>query len=269
MTSKGGKLRSVKTERAFAYGMAALIILGLLTVPAAAQSNGAVNGERTKEVVGEAESGSDAEPILTSIVYAPKDVGAPAVTTSGGVRAVDQGPTVAVLAPTTPTLMFSAQPTFYWFVSAESPAPLRVTLFDLQSTDLNAVLDVRLDPVDQPGIYALSLAEYGISLDPTAHYAWSVALETPFNALVEQPAAAATFDYVGTVPPAPPAGASPTLARAQQLAGAGHWYETLEEISRGIDTNDPSVPWRELRADLMEQIGLLEVAAFERSIAGR
>jgi alkyl sulfatase BDS1-like metallo-beta-lactamase superfamily hydrolase len=60
------------------------------------------------------------------------------------------------------------------------------------------------------------------------------------------------------------ADASP-LARMGALAAAGYWYDALDLLGRQIAADDPSQRWRELRADLLDQVGLQQVAAYDQT----
>jgi hypothetical protein len=55
------------------------------------------------------------------------------------------------------------------------------------------------------------------------------------------------------------------LEQAKSLALAGYWYDAIDVLSRQIDAGDPAAPWRELRAALLEQVGLGAVAAQDRA----
>lgn len=233
----------------------ATLLLMALAMPMAAQETG--DEKKTAET-------AEASSIVTRIVYQPKDVGAPAVTVSGGVRGEEQAPTVSVLSPLTIVPVFTPQPTLYWFMTAKTPTPVRVTLVDEGSLSAKPFLEVQLGPIDRPGIYAFSLAEQGGSLDTGKRYAWSVALETPANSYSEQPVASTIFERIDQPPAFADDDGLPPLERSRQLAAAGYWYEAFDALSQPIEQRDASQDWIEIRANLLEQVGLTEVAAFER-----
>ena len=239
-------------RQSIARTLVALALMGI-AVPVAAQS---------KEDDKVQEEKSQPPSIVTRIVYAPKDVGAPTVTVSGGVRGDGPTPTVRVLSPPTLTPVFDIQPTLYWFMTVQSPTPVRVTLIDEESTSSQPLLEAALGPLDQPGIYSFSLAEQGVALDRNALYSWSVALETPADSFSEQPVASTAFE---TVDQTPSFSNSDVLERTRQLTGQGYWYEAFDDISKSIRSDDTSAPWVEIRADLLDQVGLHEVATFERA----
>jgi hypothetical protein len=229
--------------------IAALALLGPPGAPALAQA-----------------ADSPGQPLVSRIIFAPKDVGAPRVTVSGGVRGISRLPSIAVLAPPILVPLASAQPTLYWFQSGPSDAPVRVTVTDEEQVQPAPLLEVTLGPYDRAGIYALSLAEHGVALDRPGRYGWSVALDLPAAAPSEQPVAATLLERVADSPAiAGQASSVPTLALAQVLAAAGYWYEPLDLVSRALSANDDSAPWRALRADLLAQVDLDAAAAYDRA----
>jgi len=62
-----------------------------------------------------------------------------------------------------------------------------------------------------------------------------------------------------------PFGRQELLARVEALAAAGYWYDAIDVLARQMAANDPSQPWHELRAHLLDQVGLQQVAAFDRA----
>jgi hypothetical protein len=206
---------------------------------------------------------------LETLVYVPHDYGAPEVTETGGARGSDQSetklPNLLVLAPPKLAATLSAQPTLYWYVSGPSSAPLRLTLLDFEGTSPEPLLELELDPVPSAGVYSASLAEHDVRLERGRLYEWSVALEVNQEGYSNEPVA----KTVMAAKEADPAllakiADAPALARIEALAAAGYWYDALDLLAQQVETDDPSQPWRELRAGLLEQVGLQAVVAFER-----
>jgi hypothetical protein len=207
---------------------------------------------------------------LDALVYVPHDYDAPEVTETGGARGAGQAgtelPELLVLAPPKLAATASVQPTLYWYISGPSSAPLRVTLLDLESTAAEPLLEVGLPPAPAAGIYGMPLAEHSVELEPGHRYEWSVALEIDEESYSNEPVAK-TVLAVEEPDPALAAKlteASP-LARFGALAAAGYWYDALDLLGQQIAAEDPSEPWRELRAHLLDQVGLQQVAAYDQT----
>jgi hypothetical protein len=208
---------------------------------------------------------------LSTLVYVPHDFDAPEVTQSGGVRSArgDDLPGLLVLAPPKLARTFSTQPTLYWYVSGPTAAPVRLTVLDLDATTGEPLLEIGLGPVSAGGVQATSLAEHGVNLEENRLYEWSVALEVDPQAYSEEPVAKTILTAVEADPALlARLEREPALARAEELAKAGYWYELIDLLSREIDAGrDPGL-WRALRAALLDQVGLEVIAAYDRRVAG-
>jgi hypothetical protein len=208
---------------------------------------------------------------LSTLVYVPHDFDAPEVTQSGGVRAASQGglPGLMVLAPPKLARTLSSQPTLYWYLSGPTEAPVRLTVLDLDATTGEPLLEIGLGPVATGGVQATSLAEHGVNLEEGRLYEWSVALEVDPQAYSEEPVAKTIL----TADEADPGllarlEREPALARAEALAEAGYWYDLIDLLSREIESGRDPDTWRALRAELLDQVGLHAVAAYDREAAG-
>jgi len=206
--------------------------------------------------------------VLTTLVYVPHDFGAPEVTQSGGARSISQAdqPSVLVLAPPQLAPTFATQPTLYWYLSSPAGAPVRVTVLDLEAATVEPLLEVEIGAPPAGGVYATSLAAHGIQLEKGRSYEWSVALALNPEAPSEEAVAKTIF----TVHEADPElfakiEDAPALARAEALASAGYWYDLINLIAERIAAGDRAAPWRELRAALLDQVGLHIVAAYDRA----
>ncbi|HSA80096.1 MAG TPA: DUF928 domain-containing protein [Geminicoccaceae bacterium] len=206
---------------------------------------------------------------LETLVYVPHDYDAPEVTEAGGVRAASQVeaklPSLLVLAPPKLAATLSAQPRLYWYLSGPSTAPLRLTLLDFEGTSPEPLLELALDTAPAEGVYSASLAEHDVRLEPGRLYEWSVALEVDQEGYSNE-SVAKTIMAAKEADPALLAqiADAPALARVEALAAAGYWYDAIDVIAQQIAADDSSQPWRELRAKLLEQVGLQAVATFER-----
>ena len=181
----------------------------------------------------------------------------------GGTRGLGNKPlTVDVLAPDHTGLTVNEQPTLYWFVSETIDQPAELTVIDNESID--PLLEIKLKPPIQAGIHAVSLSDYGVQLKPQVPYQW-------FVGVVVDPAQRSNDIIAGgeiQLVSAPDSlrndlrGVSEDQ-RPAVYAKAGIWYDALEGASTLVARGDPR--WKELRAALLEQIGLEKAAAYARA----
>jgi hypothetical protein len=156
----------------------------------------------------------------------------------------------------------SAQPSLYWYL-AEPPADgaaLELTLID--STSIDPLLDVRLDPPTRAGLQRVRLAELGVTLEPGQEYQWSIAVVPDPEDHSKDVVASGWIERVAT-----PDGMQARLdaAGAEGAASvygeAGLWYETLDAACERVRANPESAAYRQRLAALLEQVGLPTDAA--------
>lgn len=197
------------------------------------------------------------------LVYKPPAVGAPVGRVGGGTRGFGDLPTLSVLAPNHTGLTSQEQPSLYWYVSRLTTVPIELTVTaDKAATPL---LETRLTPPSQPGIQRVRLADYDVRLAPGVRYRWFVALIPDANHRSQDILAGGSIEH--TAP-------SDTLRTQLQQAGkaqtpylyaeSGLWYDAIEAISELITAAPQDEQLREQRAALLEQVGLPDVAAYER-----
>lgn len=182
----------------------------------------------------------------------------------GGTRGLgDQPVTIDVLAPDHTGLTVSEQPTLYWFVSKRIDQPAELTIIDDKS--IEPLVDIKLTPPIEAGIHSLSLAEHGVQLEPGVPYQWFVAVVVDPTQRSNDVIAGGEIQRVS---------ASDTLRsdlggagedqRPAVFAQAGIWYDALDGVSTLIERHPGDAKWKELRAALLEQVGLEKAAAYER-----
>lgn len=215
--------------------------------PAGARADPAEDGALPAEPPADAADVAAREPDGAALpVYVPPQRGAPATRVGGGTRTVTgDAPQVRLLSPEHTGLTTAPAPTLYWYLSRDHAGP-----FELVVTDRHAVqpaLRTRLTDL-AAGIHALRLEDYGITLAPGRHYQWSVSLVRDETHRARDIVAVAAIERIERAAAGPGAAA---------LAAAGLWYDAIEAVS------DPRLP--EARAALLEQVGLADAAAWERS----
>jgi Domain of Unknown Function (DUF928) len=195
----------------------------------------------------------------TAVVYVPPDLGAPPTRTLAATRGLGGAATAQVLAPAQTGLTQAAQPTLFWYLGGPAVARVELTLIDQQK--IEPLLQLDLGAVQTPGIHAVSLAAHGIRLEPGRLYQWSIAQ------VVDPARPSADIVTSATLQRRAPdaalaqalAGASPT-GRLAALARHGYWYDLQAELEAQIRARPDAAGWRALRADLLAQVGLDEIA---------
>jgi hypothetical protein len=228
------------------YRMAFGLLLGLAVVAGAAPASDAL-----------AQTGQ-------TPVYKPPLRGAPQGRVGGATRgAADDLPKLEVLAPDHVGHSAAEQPTLYWFVSKPVRAKLQVTLASESSIKPELEVDVAQPVV--PGIQAFSLAAHGLRLKPDVDYEFSVALvanpaerssDLTASGVVRRVAAPA--EVTGDIAKMAP------LPRSAALAERGLWYDALTVLGTAIAERPNDRSLRLARAALLDQVGLGDVAEFER-----
>jgi hypothetical protein len=184
---------------------------------------------------------------------APKDVAAAA--TRGAVA-----PRLKLLAPDHAGLTVAAQPTLYIYTQGTGSLQVQVK----RATDPGAgFTSPRIEIKDPPAIRAIALAELGVTLDPGAEYRVTVmsydragTVRATDSALIERIAPPVELSVMTA--------GRPASDQAKAFASAGIWFDALDAISRAIDGAPGSAAPRRGRAALLEQIGMKEIASFDR-----
>jgi hypothetical protein len=186
--------------------------------------------------------------------YKPPLRGAPATRVGGGTRSVGARPlTVSVLAPNETGFTTSDKPTIYWYVSEPLDTPVELTLTTTEPLKdaVPPALEITLQPPIAKGVHALRLGDHGVALKPGVEYQW-------FVAVVSNPAQRSS-DVV--------AGGAIKRVEPAAYAQDGLWYDAIDQLSQRISANPADQRLRQQRAALLEQVGLREAAAFDRSTA--
>jgi hypothetical protein len=159
--------------------------------------------------------------------------------------------TVSVLAPNETGFTTRDDPTVYWYVSEPLTTPVELTLTSTEPLKdaVPTALELTLQPPIARGVHALRLSDHGVTLKPGVEYQW-------FVAVVTNPAQRSS-DVVS--------GGGIKRIAAGEAAQDGIWYDTIDQLSRAISANPADARLRQQRAALLEQVGLREAAAFDRS----
>jgi hypothetical protein len=188
----------------------------------------------------------------TAVSYKPPLRGAPATRVGGGTRSTGtQALTVNVLAPNETGLTTRDKPTVYWYVSEPLNTPVELTLTTTEPLKdaVPTALELTLQPPIAKGVHALRLGDHGVTLKPGVEYQW-------FVAVVTNPAQRSNDVVAG--------GGIKRIATADAVQD-GVWYDAIDHLSQRISAHPADARLRQQRAALLEQVGLREAAAFDRS----
>jgi hypothetical protein len=198
-------------------------------------------------------------------VYVPPSRGAPGARTGGGTRGNADAPRVAVLAPDHVGLTTREQPMLAWYLSAETRAPIELTVIADGAVEPLAVK--RLPGPMQAGIHLVDLAQQGVRLEQDTTYDWYVALVLDPNARDADVVAGGAIQRRAATPQlsADLRGGEPSY---RVLARHGIWYDSIADLSAAIVAAPAdSAAGQALRAEraaLLEQVGVGAVALYER-----
>ena len=195
--------------------------------------------------------------------YKPPMRGKPGNRVGGGTRGTQEDmPVIAAFVPDHTGLTTQGQPVLYWYLSKTTKNNIEFTLND--DKGIQPVVEVTLKNIDRPGIHAIRLSDYNISLLQGIEYQWFVSVVRDPEQRSKDIIATGMIRRVE-----PSKGLNEDLARAGMTgktevplvyAENGIWYDALSAISQLIETNpgDKALPGQ--RALLLQQIGMAEFA---------
>lgn len=197
----------------------------------------------------------------TAPVYTPPFRGAPSRRVGGSTRSTGQAlPVVSVIAPDHVGLTTSAQPVLYWFISKPTKVRLEITLID--ESGVKPMLELPIERVEGPAIHEIDLKKHGIELKRGMEYQWTVAL---IPDAAERSGDIISGGVIKLVELPSALGGGAGVTSPAELAGAGLWYDAIHALSIEIAAQPNNVELRAQRAGLLEQAGLVEAAAFDRT----
>ncbi len=196
--------------------------------------------------------------------YKPPVRGAPSRRIGGASRGVDQAlPQLYAIAPDHTGLTVSDHPVLYWFISKPTKVQIEITVID--EAGEKPLLEMPVSYVEGPAVHALDLSKHGVKLKAGIEYQWTVALVPD--------AAQRSGDVIsgGAIRVVEPSAelrgrvASATAeGRGSVYASQGIWYDAIHALSSAISARPKDAALRAQRAALAEQVGLNEVAAYDR-----
>jgi hypothetical protein len=249
--------------------LAIAALLGLASVQsaqaqAAQEEEAAPADKATPQPVYEAPELEEEKPVsqVASLapLYVPPELGIPGGRVGAGTRGSGRQSSLQLLAPDHPGLTHAAQPTLYWYLAKATTTRIDVTIQDPDSVE--PLLEVQLPLPVAAGVHRIQLADHGVRLQPEKSYQW-------FVSLVPDPQRRSS-DFVAGAwirldPTTEGLRATPDARKVVVYAENGIWYDAIASVSEQIDAAPRDAALRVQRAALLEQVGLSEVADYDRA----
>jgi hypothetical protein len=203
-----------------------------------------------------------AEQADAHLLYVAPHPDAPLRRVGGASRGAADTLRVAVLAPEQLGLTALGQPDLYWFSSAPTSYKIELTVIDRKS--VAPLLRRVLDGSGPAGIHRFSLRGTPLVLAPDTDYEWSIAVvPNPAERSSDILSSGAIQRVRSDAALAGKLGGDPE-ANTAALASAGLWYDALATLSGAIEAEPGNKELLGQRADLFDQVGLKDAAAFDR-----
>lgn len=182
--------------------------------------------------------------------------GAPASRVGGATRSRSKAVTIRTLVPEVDeaALTMAAQPQLYWHLSPRTTDPVNFTLLDPDATD--PIVDTIIEGPFEAGVHVLSLADYGVQLEPGRNYEWFVAVVPDPNNRSADSVARGVIIRVTDPELASQVASSDPDATTALFAQSGIWYEALDVASRRMHEKPKDLRLRQERDAMLQQVGL-------------
>ena len=199
-------------------------------------------------------------PAVEMPVYKPPLRGAPAGRVGGGTRGSrDQTGDLVVLAPDHVGLTVQKQPSLYWFLSTPFAYPTEFTL--IENKAVKPLLETRLESGASPGLQCIRLSDHGVGLQPGVLYRWFITLIPDEKRRSKDILSGGLIERIE--PPEEmkqPLGQDEMKENVRLYAEAGFWYDAFMAVCHLIERSPDDVHLRQMRASLLLQVGLGQVA---------
>jgi len=193
-------------------------------------------------------------------LYKPRKGSIPRGRVDGGFRGGDRGePVLRVLAPDHVGFTVKGEPPLYWYLSKETSFPVEFTLVDTRA--IPPIVETSLSTPAHAGVQKVWLKDLGRSLEPGVQYLWSVSLIPDPESRSRDIMARGTieripFDEALMLDLVKPCKRETIYVFAEK----GVWYDAMACVCDLIDANPQDPALRKLRASLLKQIDLNDVA---------
>jgi hypothetical protein len=201
----------------------------------------------------------------TTPVYKPRKGTALRGRVDGGFRGGKEGePVLKVLAPADHVgETVKKAPALYWYLSQTTTHPIVFTLEDTRH--FKPVIQVTLKEPTRPGVQMIRLGDYDKTLEEGVQYRWHIAVVVDPDSRSKDIHAMGVIERIAYTE-------ALFLGRACKdprdavclYADAGLWYDAIMVISDLISANPRDRVLRMQRAALLDQVGLTDVAEYDR-----
>jgi len=203
-----------------------------------------------------------------TFIYKPPIRGAPGARVGAGTRGEGlSGPRLHVLTPNHAGMTVNAQPDLYWYVS--EPVDARYQFAIIEDATLKTILETEPTKITLAGIQKISLKDHGFKLQHGVEYQWFVSVIDEKKPGATDIVASSFIKRVEIAPRLADRLATGKLENSEKaiiLAEESIWYDAIASISASIELKPQDIVLREMRAGLLEQVGLQEVADYDRKI---
>jgi hypothetical protein len=195
--------------------------------------------------------------------YVPPQRGAPQRRVGGSSRGFESAlPRVLLLVPDHVGLTVSERPSLYWYLSKPTNVRVEITLIDDKGE--TPLIEYAVPEAKGPAVHRIDLAAHKVELKPGVTYQWSISVVPNPKERSNDVMSGGALRRVA-VPQNIAARSSADKAQlARAYAAEGIWYDAIALYSELIEENPGNRRLRDARAALLEQVGLKEVAAFDR-----
>lgn len=252
-------------------GVVALCAGMILTAACEVRAQEAREGDAAETARASAPVEAQSAPVERSIrpfevelpVYVPPPRSAPGTRIGAATRGL--GLRLHALVPEHAGVTHLTQPRVYWFAAQPVDGSVEFALTHPDAVD--PVLVVELPGPFGSGVHSVDLEDLGFRLKLGVTYSWVVT--------VLDVSGRRTATHTGGGIELRPMDEALAAEVAEALeprvlhvyARAGSWYEAVADVSRRIDETPGDSELRSQRAALLEQVGLPDIAAYDRDAA--
>ena len=204
---------------------------------------------------------SDIDVHVMMPLYEPNKYRPPKARIEGGVRGRDSnGLVVLPLVPDHVGLTIASQPDLYWYLSKPTTSHVMFVLVDTRS--IHVVHELTLTA--QPGVQLIRLKDFGITLEPNVLYRWYLNVVLDMDLPSRDIVSGGMIERVQPEFNVSDLTTLSTTDAVQFYAEQGLWYDAFASISELISAAPADHLLRKQRASLLEQVGLPEVAEWDK-----
>lgn len=194
-------------------------------------------------------------------LYKPPLRGSPAGRVGGGTRGITdrESFSLLVLAPDHVGMTVKEQPCLYWYISKPLPYSFELTVIERKAE--KPLFENIIKSPEKGGIQSIRLTDYGVHLRRNVQYKWFITLVTDKDHRSKDILAGG---IITSVEPSQSLLAKLKEGESKALfvyAEEGLWYDAMETVSGMIETSPNDMNLRTLRASLLKEVGLADVAA--------